>query len=474
MMAFLTVKTLNDPNETPDRKLHVIIYRLLQKNDVAVKYPNEKVHLKISEVGSFLCLPALKMSMIMREQNKTFLYKTFLYKTKLFYNFVSKFCKMEAPFIFGKLAEGQNFINRERDLENLKLNFKSGINTTLISPRRWGKSSLVNQAAEQLKAEVPELHFCFIDLFNIRSEEDFYENFATKLIRETSTKWEDWIKNGKKFISNLIPRFNVGLDPVHDFKITFDWKELKKSQDEILELPQSISFDKKIRIVVCIDEFQNIAQFGQSLAFQKKLRSIWQKHQKVTYCLYGSKRHMLSDIFENKSMPFYKFGETHFLNKIDEQYWIEYIGRQFSLTGKSISNNLSAQLSGLMENHPYFVQMFAKNIWQNTDKNCSKDIIAFTLQELLIQNSLLYHRELDNLTNKQINFLKALAEGVSKFSTKETLSTYDLGTQGNISRIKSSLENSEIIDLWGDKIEFIDPLFKLWFIQIYLGKRYSV
>ncbi len=219
---------------------------------------------------------------------------------------------MEAPFIFGKLAEGQNFINREKDLENLKLNFKSGINTILISPRRWGKSSLVNQAAEQLKTENPELHFCFIDLFNIRSEENFYEDFATKLIRVTSTKWEEWIKSGKKFFSNLIPRFNMGLDPVHDFKITFDWKELKKSQDEILELPQSISIAKKIRIVVCIDEFQNIAQFDQSLAFQKKLRSVWQKHQKVTYCLYGSKRHMLAEIFENKSMPFYKFGETRF------------------------------------------------------------------------------------------------------------------------------------------------------------------
>lgn len=381
---------------------------------------------------------------------------------------------MEAPFIFGKLAEGKNFINREKDLENLKLNFKSGINTILISPRRWGKSSLVNQAAGQLKAEIPELHFCFIDLFNIRTEENFYEDFATKLIRATSTKWEEWIKNGKKFFSNLIPRFNVGLDPVHDFKITFDWKELKKSQDEILELPQSISIARKVRIVVCIDEFQNIAQYDQSLAFQKKLRSIWQKHQKVTYCLYGSKRHMLAEIFENKSMPFYKFGETYFLNKISEQYWIEYIRRQFSSTGKSISNELSAQIAAMMENHPYFVQLFAKNIWQNTGKKCSSEIIAYTLQELLIQNSLMFQRELDNLTNKQINFLKALAEGVSKFSTKETLTTYDLGTQGNITRIKSSLENSEIIDLWGDKIEFIDPLFRLWFIEIYLGKRLAL
>jgi hypothetical protein len=378
---------------------------------------------------------------------------------------------MEAPFVFGKLAEGENFINREKESAYLKLNLTSGINTILISPRRWGKSSLVNCVAEQLNTESPDLRFCFIDLFNIRSEEEFYEAFATKLIQSTSSKMDDWLKNGKKFFSNLIPRFNVGLDPFHDFKITFDWKELKKSQDEILELPQKISSDKKIKVVVCIDEFQNIAHFDQSLSFQKKLRSIWQKHQTVAYCLYGSKRHMLAEIFESKSMPFYKFGETVFLNKISDEFWVEYIVKQFNETEKNITPELASRIAKLMENHPYFVQWFAKNVWQNTIDTCTPETIKTTLNQLLIQNSLLFQRELDNLTNKQISFLKALADGVTQFSSKETLTTYDLGVQANIARIKTSLENREIIDLWGSKIEFIDPLFRLWFIQIYLGKN---
>lgn len=378
---------------------------------------------------------------------------------------------MEAPFIFGKLAEGKNFINREKESEHIKTNLESGINTLLISPKRWGKSSLVNHVAEKLQSENQELRFCFIDLFNIRSEEEFYETFATRLIQATSTKIDDWLKNGRKFFSNLIPRFSVGLDPFQDFKISFDWKELKKSQEEILELPQKISSDKKIRVVVCIDEFQNIAHFDQSLAFQKKLRSVWQKHQNVSYCLYGSKRHMLADIFESKSMPFYKFGETLFLSKISEKFWIEYIIKQFSETEKNITVELAGKVAALMENHPYFVQWFSKNIWQNTVETCTFETIETTLHELLVQNSLLFQRELDNLTNKQINFLKALADGVIQYSSKETLSTYDLGVQGNITRIKSALENREIIDLWGDKIEFIDPLFRLWFIGVYRGNR---
>ncbi len=376
---------------------------------------------------------------------------------------------MEAPFIFGKIAESNHFINREKDVEKLKVNLLSGINTMLISPRRWGKSSLVNHAAGQLKSENKDIRFCFIDLFNVRSEIEFYEDFATQLIRVTSTKWEDWIKNSKKFFLNLIPRFTFGVDPLNDFKISFDWKELKKSQNEILNLPQRISTAKNIRVVVCIDEFQNITNFDQSLEFQKKLRSVWQKHQYVAYCLYGSKRHMLTDIFENKSMPFYKFGEVLFLKKIDEVHWIEYIVNQFITTKKAITEKLAARIAQLMENHPYFVQMLAKNVWQNTQTICDENIISATLDELLEQHSLMFQRELDNLTNKQVNFLKALAEGVTQFSAKDTLANYDFGAQSNITKIKTTLESREIIDLWGKQIEFIDPLFKLWFKKVYLG-----
>ena len=85
--------------------------------------------------------------------------------------------------------------------------------------------------------------------------------------------------------------------------------------DEILDLPQAISRDSGKKMVVCIDEFQNINEYDDPLAFQRKLRSHWQKHTDVCYCLYGSKRHMLLDIFHNYNMTFYKFGDILFLER---------------------------------------------------------------------------------------------------------------------------------------------------------------
>ena len=82
---------------------------------------------------------------------------------------------METPFTFGKIAAGMEFTNRKADILRLVNNFHSGNNTILISPRRWGKSSLVKKSAEIAVKEDKKLRFCFIDLFNIRNEEEFYQ-----------------------------------------------------------------------------------------------------------------------------------------------------------------------------------------------------------------------------------------------------------------------------------------------------------
>ena len=90
----------------------------------------------------------------------------------------------------------------------------------------------------------------------------------------------------------------------------------------MLQLPELIAKEKGFRIVVCIDEFQQIGDFADSLTFQKKLRGIWQLQTHVSYCLYGSKKHMMEQMFQDQSYPFYRFGDLFYLNKISEADWV--------------------------------------------------------------------------------------------------------------------------------------------------------
>lgn len=374
---------------------------------------------------------------------------------------------MELPFKHGKVIETDYFVNRTKELVYLQTNFSSKLNTILISPRRWGKSSLVLKATKELAKKNKKIRIVHIDLFNVRSEHEFYEIFTHEVLKATYTKWEERIEKSKTLFKQIIPKFSLGLDPENDFSIGFNWEELKKNAAEILNLPELISKTKDIELVICLDEFQNIAHFKNPLAFQKQLRAHWQHHQEVSYCLYGSKRNMMTELFENKSMPFYKFGDIIFLKKIENKHWITYICKKFKQTDKEITKELASLLADKVSNHPYFVQQFANVVWRNTIKTCSEKIIEASIKELVEQYDLLFQKEVDGLTNTQLEFLRALLNNVKQMSTKETLANYKMGTSANVIRVKNALVNKEVIDLFGGEINFLDPIFRIWLSTVY-------
>jgi hypothetical protein len=198
------------------------------------------------------------------------------------------------------------------------------------------------------------------------------------------------------------------------------------------------------------------------VAFQKKLRANWQKHQHTAYCLYGSKRHMLMDVFTDSSMPFYKFGDLMFLEKIEKEDWIKFITGRFKDTKKIISKPNAGLIANLTECHPYYVQQLAQQCWFRTKDECSEEIVYEAHEGIVDQLSLLFQSKTEELTNSQINFLKALLSKVAQFSSKETMAEFNMGTSANVVKIKKTLENKEIIDIRGNEISILDPMYKSW------------
>jgi len=365
------------------------------------------------------------------------------------------------PFKYGELVHQVQFVNRDNDKDRLAQNLKSGLNTMIISPRRWGKSSLVKQVA--LETESAKLRFCFIDLFHIEDEEEFYQVLATEVLKISSSKIDDWLRYIKIFLQKLSPKISVGIDPVNDFEISFDYNQLNNNYKELFDLPEKLAKEKDIRIVICLDEFQNLSRFNDPLLFQQRLRASWQHHNQVSYCLYGSKKHMMIDIFQNKSMPFYKFGDIMFLEKIATEHWKTYICSQFASTNKQIDEALAHKLIYTVKNHSYYVQQLSHLVWIRTLDKVDEEIIDLAIKDLLNQNSILFTKEIELLSNTQINFLKALNNGVENFHSNEVIQRYKLGSSSNVSRVKGALEKKEIIDTFSAKIGFLDPAFQLWF-----------
>lgn len=377
---------------------------------------------------------------------------------------------METPFIFGKIATEKNFTDREKETADLVRNFTSLINTIIISPRRWGKSSLVNKAAKLAMNQDSRLRICHIDLFNVRDEEHFYSLLAQKVISATSTKWEEAVASAKSMFSHLVPKISIGSDPTNEVSIDFDWETVKQNPDEVLDFAEKIAQKKGLKIVICVDEFQNISEFTDADYLQKKLRSHWQRHQSVAYCLYGSKRHMMMEVFTNSSKPFYKFGNLMFLDKIDTHCLVEFFQRRFADTNKRINEDAANLIVQLVENHPYYAQQLAQLSWLRTKDVCRVEIVREAHAALVEQLSLLFVTITETLTTQQLNYLKALIAKEKAITSTDVMHRYKISSTTSIARSKAALIKNDILDNKAGEISFQDPIYAYWLKTEYFAK----
>jgi hypothetical protein len=232
-------------------------------------------------------------------------------------------------------------------------------------------------------------------------------------------------------------------------------------------LAEKIAVEKGMKIVICIDEFQNIANFSNADFFQKRLRSHWQRHQHVAYCLYGSKQHMMLDIFTNSSMPFYKFGNVIFLKKIETPYLVDFISKRFAETGKSVTDEASHLIVELTENHPYYAQQLAQLSWLRTKETCTVETVWAAHSTLVEQLSLLFVNITETMTSQQVYFLKALLAGEKAIGSTAVMHKYHLTSSTSVTRSKEALIKSDVLDKSNNTLSFQDPIYKYWLKRHY-------
>lgn len=375
---------------------------------------------------------------------------------------------MDRAFVYGMSVEGDNFTDRVKETRRLKLDFENGINVILVSPRRMGKSSIVKKVKSEMTN--PGIKVVFMDIYDCRSEYDFYNRFASSIIKATATKTEQILDNIKRFLVRLTPKIAFSPEPMSEVSLSLGITPQNYQPEEILQLPEIIAQEQGVHLVVCIDEFQQIGEFSNSLAVQKRLRGVWQHQRNVSYCLFGSKKHLMMKLFQNRRMPFYQFGETMFLDKIPTADWIAYICSRFEKQGKHISEELAQKICETVENNSSYVQQLSWNVFAETDKEATIEDFELGVQALMAQCSGLFEQQTQGLTSYQMNFIRAICDGVhADFGSKAILENYNLGTKSNISRIKTALRDRELIDITKEGVFLEDPVFRMWINNFNIG-----
>ena len=371
---------------------------------------------------------------------------------------------MENSFVYGIAVTDYNFTGRSAETRRLKANFEAGINSILISPRRWGKTSLVDHVCRQFVDN--DIITVRLDIFGCKTEYDFYNMLAVAVLKQTASKVQLWMDEARDFLARLTPKIGIPIDPTSEISVSLGITPETHTPEEILNLVETIATRKKRHIVVCIDEFQQVGEFDNTKEVQAKLRSVWQHHHYTSYCLYGSKRHMMSKIFLNRSMPFYQFGDLLWLQKIPTNDWMDYIISHFETAGKHISEQMVERICETVDNYPSYVQHLALILLNHLPQGGSvtEDMMPSAISELISTNEALYMQQVEPLSGYQMNLLKAIVSGIhSGYNEKRVRSMFDLGSPSNMVRLRDALIERDLIYSEMQQLHLTDPVFGLWF-----------
>jgi uncharacterized protein len=371
------------------------------------------------------------------------------------------------PFVYGQVVTGHSFTNRVEEKALLSANLSNGIHTIIISPRRWGKSSLVEEVFQKL-AKDKDIKTVKLDLTAVLDEKEFYERYAKEVIKATNNRADEVLETIKFAFRSFRPE--VSFDPSDTtFSLGFNFKDsdLEKGFKDILDLPETIAKKKGIRVLVALDEFQNIASFPNPVLFQGRLRSVLQYHKNVSYVFYGSKKHMMEEIFHDKSAPFYQFGDILNFKKIHSTDFIPFLKKKFEATNKPIEQVEIETILASVDNHPHYVQFIAYKTWENASGKVKPTDVQSALNQVVGQYDSLLSELFADLSRHQ----KALLVGMVKSSESKPYSAQfikdnGLGSSANVAAIIKVLVKRDIIaQLEDNKFVFVDPVFRLWLLS---------
>ena len=364
-------------------------------------------------------------------------------------------------FLYGISVGGDNFTDRVRETKRLKMNFENGLNVILMSPRRMGKTSLVKRVAQEVDKDLVQV--VFMDIYECRSEYEFYNKFAEAVLMQTASKMEQILANVRKFLSRVTAKVSMNPDPSMEYSISLGITPKEYSPEEILSLPERLASHIGKHIIVCIDEFQQVGEWPDSLTAQKRMRGVWQHQTHASYCLFGSRLHMMNKLFQNKRMPFYQFGEPNYLQPISIEDWIPFIQDKFAQKQLQIDEQFVRRICDIVGNQSSYVQQLAWNVLLNTDQRVTEKTILMGVEDLMMQCTPLFMEQTGNLTTYQMNMLRAIIDGQhTQWSSQEVLTKYNLGTKSNVTKMKETLLERDFIINTENGLFLSDPVLGLW------------
>lgn len=350
--------------------------------------------------------------------------------------------KIINPFLIKGYISKDLFCDREKELEQLFQNIYNGIDTTLISPRRMGKTGLIFRFFDHVR-EKGETKPIYVDIFSSRNLSEFIKLMAEAILIEFPEK----TPLGNKFM-NFIKGFRplIGYDQLSGQpQIQINYQSAQEKEYTLQGLFNFLE-NQGEQIVIAIDEFQQISNYPEK-NIEALLRSYIQKLTNVRFIFCGSQRNMMINIFSNIKRPFYASTQFLFLEKINAENYSSFIQNKFSESGIQITSDALTMVLDWSLGHTFYTQSLCNILFYTTDGQITKETVKIACLELLKRNEPVFYQYRQLLTTSQWNFLIAIAkeEEVKQLTAQKFISKYGIGTPANARRISKSLLEKELL-----------------------------
>lgn len=379
---------------------------------------------------------------------------------------------MENPFVYDRYVTGKNFIGRKTDCNILGNLLEAGEHVSIYEPPKSGKTSVMQQTLYNMRAAGKLFAVASVNLFNVRTLEEFLIKFGTSVIKPLYSTPYEYADVVAKYLDGTHFVFDQARFASCDEVISINWKPDTEDMVRMLQLPGRIAQDRGVPYYVVIEDFQNIMFADENEDVFRAFEKVLPERQKpgAAFVLSGSHVNAMKYIFEERKF-FYRMVNHLQLRPVEERDIIEHVVRGYLASGKVIDRELVLGACKLFRNDLWYINHFCAICDTMTRGYLNESILMEALKTIISVNEPRFLAIVNDLTDFQLNLMRAVLDGVVKFSSSEVIEKYRLNSSANVRRLKDALKKKEVIT-FNEKDEpvILDPLFEYWISKHYFER----
>jgi hypothetical protein len=368
------------------------------------------------------------------------------------------------PFRFGALALDEAFADRRVELAELTADALAGQDVVLFAPRRFGKSSLVWRASQELMAQ--KALVAQVDLMTTPTLGRLAEKLAQSILEDVASGLFR-ARERLRIFQGLRVTPTISVDP-DDGSMSFSFSagapssDISATLERLLELPGQLAGDRNRRVVLVLDEFQEVVDIDPGLP--RLMRSVFQRQPEVSHIYLGSKRHTMERIFNDENEPFWRSAKRTELGVIDPENFRPFIVKRFAATGKEIDEAALGLVLEITRGHPYATQELCYFLWQRTEAGltASLDEVRDALADVLRSEDAHFTSVWDAASSIQRVLLQALAAEPGHPFAGEYRRRHGLPPASSVQRALQAVERAELVKRVAGRASISEPFLAQW------------